>query len=200
VIQTAEQASTVLQPERLKLLELLSEPDSASGLASKLGVPRQRVNYHVQLLEKQGFLELAEERRKGNCTERLLRRTAKTYLISPAVLGRLGENREQARDRFSAAYLISVAARAIRDLAVLGWRSQRAKKRLATLTLETEVRFASTSDRTAFAEELANTLARLSAKYHNQRADGGRVFRFFICAYPAITKQEDDDFQFVRME
>ena len=116
------------------------------------------------------------------------------------MLGRLGEAREQACDSFSAAYLISVAARAIRDLAVLGWRSQRARKRLATFTLETEIRFASAADRTAFAEELSNTLARLTAKYHNERADGGRVFRFFTCGYPAITKQENDDFQFVRME
>jgi hypothetical protein len=130
----------------------------------------------------------------------VLRRTAKTYLISPAVLGRLGETIDQACDRFSAAHLISVAARAIRDLAVLGWRAQRAKKRLATFTLDTEIRFASAADRTAFAEELASTLARLTAKYHNQRADGGRVFRFFTGGYPAITKQENDDFQFVRME
>ena len=63
VIQTAEQASAVLQLERLKLLELLSELDSASGLARKLSAPRQKVNYHVQVLEKEGFLELAEERR-----------------------------------------------------------------------------------------------------------------------------------------
>lgn len=91
------------------------------------------------------------------------------------MLGRLSETREQVSDRFSAAYLISVAARAIRDLAILGWRSQRARKRLATLTLETEVRFASAADRTAFAEELANTVARLTAKYHNQGAEGGRV-------------------------
>ncbi len=73
VIQTAEQASAVLQPERMKLLELLSEPDSASGLARKLGAPRQRVNYHVQLLEKEGFLELA-----GGAAERQLHRTGAT--------------------------------------------------------------------------------------------------------------------------
>ena len=200
VIHGASRAATVLQPERLQLLEMLSEPDSASGLARKLGVARQKLNYHLQVLEKQGLIELVEERRKGNCMERVLRRTAKTYLISPTVLGQLGDTPEAARDRFSAAYLVSVAARAIRDLAVLSWRSQHAKKRLATVTLETEVRFSSAEARNAFAEELATSIARLTAKYHDENAEGGRRFRFFAGGYPAIARNEEDKFESVTLE
>jgi DNA-binding transcriptional ArsR family regulator len=163
-------------------------------------LPRQRVNYHLRELERHGLVELVEERRKGNCLERLVRATARYYLISPEALGRLGSDPAAMQDRFSAAYLVGVAARAIRELAVLRLRADRARKRLATLTVEAQVRFASAEDRHAFAEELATAVARLAAKYHNEKAEGGRSYRFFLGAYPAITTDGEDTGQSVRME
>jgi len=200
VIQDPVQASTVLEPERLRLLEMLAEPDSASGVARKLGIQRQKINYHLQQLQRDGFVELVEERRKGNCMERVMRATARSYVISPAALGQLGLTREEAGDRYSAAYLITAAARVIREAAVLRARADRAQKKLATFTLETEVRFASAADRAAFAEELANTVARLTAKYHSESSPSGRNFRFVVGVYPAITKTETDDLTAVRMD
>jgi DNA-binding transcriptional ArsR family regulator len=200
VIQDPLHASTVLEPERLRLLEMLAEPDSASGVARKLGMQRQKVNYHLQQLQRDGFVELVEERRKGNCMERVMRATARSYVISPVALGQLGLTREEAGDRYSAAYLITAAARVIRETAVLRARADRAQKKLATFTLETEVRFASAADRAAFAEELANTVARLAAKYHSETSPSGRNFRFVIGGYPAITKTETDDLTAVRMD
>ena len=191
VVRDPDSAAALLQPGRLRLLEHLAEPDSASGLARRLRLPRQKVNYHLRELEKHGFLELIEERRKGNCIERIVRATAHTYLISPEALGKLGATAEQRRDRFSAAWLVSTAARAIRDLAVLGVRAAQANKRFATLTLETEVRFRTASDRADFAQDLAATLVQLTARYHCDPSTGGRLFRFFIGGYPAITKQEE---------
>lgn len=193
VVESARAAATVLQPDRLRLLELLGEPESASGLARQLDLPRQKVNYHLQQLERDGFLELVEERRKGNCTERVLRATARSYVISPAALGKLGETPEAAVDRFSSSYLITAAARIIRELAALCTRATQAGKRLATITLETEIRFASAQDRNAFAEELATDLARLTAKYHSPSASGGRPFRFVIGGYPAVQKPIDKE-------
>src|SRR5262249_50636411 len=128
---------------------------------------------------------LVEERRKGNCMERVVRAAAKSYLVGPHVTGRLAETAETARDRFSVSYLIATAARIIRELANLAARARHSGKRLATLTLETENRFASAASRTAFAEELANTFASLAAKYHNEAAEGGRRFRVVAAAYPA---------------
>lgn len=66
-------------------------------------------------------------------------------------------------------------------------RARAAGRRLSTLTLEAEVRFRSAEDRNAFAEELAADLARLAVKYHDQTADGGRAFRFFVGCYPAAS-------------
>lgn len=191
LIQNPGRAAALLHPLRLRLLEQLHEPDSASGLARRLRLPRQKVNYHLRELEKEKLVELVEERRKGNCTERVVRATARYYVINPAALGGLAADPEQLQDRFSSAYLVAVAARAIGDLATLRQRAAKAGKSLATFTLQTDVRFASAANRHAFTEELSNAVARLVAKYHDEKAAGGRRFKFILGAYPAITKKEE---------
>ena len=70
VISDHSVAEASLDPIRARLLAQLREPASASGLAERFGLPRQKVNYHLRLLEQHGLVELVEERRKGNCTER----------------------------------------------------------------------------------------------------------------------------------
>src|SRR5690349_683586 len=174
----------------MRILEELGEPDSAAGVARRLELPRQQVSYHMRELEQARLVELVEERRKGNCIERVVRAAARTYVISPEALGKLGATPEQQRDRFSIGYLVSLAARAIRDLAVICGRADKAGKRVSTLAMELEIRFASAETRNAFAEDLANTLARLAAKYHDESAPGGRRFRLFAGVYPAITREE----------
>jgi DNA-binding transcriptional ArsR family regulator len=77
-------AAALLGPERLRLVEALREqPDSTSGLARRLGESRQRLNYHLRALEEAGVLRLAEERRRGNFTERVLRVAARGYVVDP---------------------------------------------------------------------------------------------------------------------
>jgi DNA-binding transcriptional ArsR family regulator len=192
IVRSREAAAALLHPERQRILEWLQEPNSASGLARRLGITRQRLNYHLKELEGQGLLELVQERKKGNCTERILRAKATTYLLSPEVLGRLGEAELPTTDRFSTAYLIRTAGRAIRDLALL--REQAGEKPLATLTLETEIRFQDAASRSAFATELANAFLEIAARYHRPDASGGRSFRVFAGAYPApIDERTADD-------
>ncbi len=200
VIQSAAAAEALLRPERLRMLELLAEPDSATGLAKRLKLPRQTVNYHLHELEKGGFVELVEVRPRRNCLERVVRATAKSYVISPQALGALGADIGAVRDRFSAAYLVSAAARTIRDVAILRRRATKAGKKLATLTLETEVRFRNAAARHEFAEELVNVIARLAMKYHDEKAEGGRSFRFVVGGHPIITKPEPADEAPVRLE
>ena len=190
VIATVERAAVLLDPLRLRLLGELREPDSAAGLARRLRLPRQKVNYHVRELEKQRLVELVGRRRRGNCMARILRATAQAYVIGPAVLGALGADPATVRDRFSAAYLVAVAARVAQDVGELGARADKAGRRLSTLTVETEVRFASAEARAGFAEELARAVARLTDKYHDEKAPGGRAFRFVVAGYPATTPKE----------
>jgi len=191
IIRRPDTALKVLQPARRAILERLSQPESASSLARQLGLPRQKVNYHLRELEKDGLVALVEERRRGNCTERLVKATARSYLISPEVLGGLGSRPEEIRDHFSSAYLVATAGKAVQDVAELQERADAEGQGLATLTLTSEVCFRSAADRNAFAEELATALAELSAKYHDEDAPGGRRFRFFVGGHPAVVETGD---------
>lgn len=192
-VEGPTEAAALLHPLRRRILEDLREPDSATGLSRRLGIPRQKLNYHLRELEKAALLELVEERRRGNCVERILRATARTYVIDPETLGRLAADPDEVHDRFSSTYLMALATRAIRELGRLRKRAARAGKRLATLSLQTEVRFATAGDRKAFFEELANEVARLAAKYHDEAAEGGRRFKFFLGGYPAMTKTTEGE-------
>jgi hypothetical protein len=79
-----------------------------------------------------------------------------------------------------------VAGRALNDLAALGRAAAARGKRVPTLTLETDVRFATLADQRRFAHELTTALATLAAKYHRADAPQGRTFRVFACGYPAV--------------
>ena len=185
LIQDSRPATALLHPIRRRILEALREAESASGLARRLELPRQNLNYHLRTLEKQGLIELAEERRRGNCVERLMRCTARAFVITPEPIGSLGDDPAALNDRLSSSYLVAVAARAIRDIGALRGLAAKAGKKLATFTLEGEIRFASAASRAAFLEELSEQVRQLTAKYHEGHAPGGRRFRFMLAAHPA---------------
>ena len=187
VIEDPGQAASVLNPIRLRLLNELVEPDSAAGLARRLKLPRQAVTYHVRQLEADGLVSLIEERRRRNCVERVVQATARTYVISPGALGALAVDPEQIGDRVSSTYLIAVAARMIRDVTALRRRADGADKRLATLTIQTEVRFATPAEQHAFTYELADTLEQLVMKYHREDAPEGPEFSFTLAGHPTVS-------------
>jgi DNA-binding transcriptional ArsR family regulator len=185
-------AAVLLRPLRARILELLAEPQSAATVARRLSMARQKVGYHLKELEKQGLVELVEERRSGNCVERIVRATSRAYLVSAEALGSLAQGALEATDRFSAAYVVAIASRAITELASMRRAADEAGKRLATLTVETEIRFAGAAERAAFAEELAREIARLTAKYHDESAPRGRPHRIVSFAYPKPAAQPAD--------
>lgn len=181
------EARMALHPLRRELLARLAEPASAAQAARDLGLARQKVNYHLRLLEEAGLVELVETRTVGNCTERVLRSRARAFVVAPGALGDLAPDPDTIRDRFSAAYLTAVAARAVQEVSELGSAAEAADKKLATLCLETEVRFASPAAQHAFAQDLANAVREIAARHHDDHAPQGRRFRFFVGGYPART-------------
>jgi len=195
VIEDPSAAEVSLDPVRARLLAELVEPGSATMLAAKVGLPRQKVNYHLRTLEQHGLVELVEERRKGNVNERLMQATAASYVISPTALAAVQPDPARSPDRLSARWLLAVSARLVRDVGTLITGSTRAKKRLATFALDGEVRFATAADRAAFAEELAGFMTQLVAKYHDEQAEGGRPHRVVVALHPsvnAIASKEDE--------
>ena len=97
-------------------------------------------------------------------------------------------NREA--NRLSAGYLIALAARVVREVGDLVRRASEAGKRLATLAVDTEVRFRSPTERAAFTHELAEAIAKLVSKYHDESAPGGRAHRLVVVAHPLPKKSE----------
>lgn len=187
VIEDPAAAEVSLDPVRARLLAELAEPGSATMLAAKVGLPRQKVNYHLRTLEQHGLVELVEERRKGNVNERLMQATAASYVISPAALAAVQPDPARSPDRLSARWLLAVSARLVRDVGTLITGATKAKKRLATFALDGEIRFATASDRAAFAEELATCVTQLVAKYHDEQAEGGRPHRVIVALHPSVT-------------
>jgi DNA-binding transcriptional ArsR family regulator len=184
VIDDPSAATVALEPVRSRLLAELAEPASAATLAVRLGIARQKVNYHLRTLEAHGLVRVAEERRWGGLTERLLEATAAAYVVSPGALGPVAADPDREADRLSASYLIALAARVIREVGTLLRRAREAGKRLATLSIDTEVRFRSAADRAAFSAELTQAVTDLVARYHDATAPGGRSHRLVVVAHP----------------
>lgn len=185
VISAPAAAAVALDPIKFRLLAELSQPASAASLSGRLGLTRQKVNYHLRALEDHKLVVAAEERRWGGLTERLMVATASSYVVSPAALGLIGADPARNNDQLSASYLIALAARIVREVGEL-WRSARQQdKRLATLSIDTVIRFRSPADRAAFTADLCDTVASLAARYHDETASGGRPHRLVVASYPA---------------
>lgn len=184
VIEDPAAASVALEPLRNRLLSELAAPASAATLAARVGLARQKVNYHLNALEAHGLVRVAEERRWGGLTERLLVATAACYVVSPSALGPIASGPGREVDRLSASYLIALGARIVREVGDLVRRATDTGKRLATLALDTEIRFRSAADRAAFSHELTEAIAKLVSKYHDASAAGGRVHRLVVVAHP----------------
>ena len=185
-------AEVSLDPVRARLLAELAEPASATMLAARVGLSRQKVNYHLRALERHGLVELLEERRKGNCTERVLAATAASYVISPSALAAVQPDPDRAPDRVSAAWLLAVASRLVRDVGDLITGAAQARRPVATFAIDGQVRFASAADRAAFAEELAGAVAALVSRYHDPAAPGGREHRVVVAVHPSVTTESKE--------
>jgi predicted ArsR family transcriptional regulator len=184
VIREPGAAAVALDPIRARLLAELREPASAATLAARVGLTRQKVNYHLHQLEAHGLVEVAGTRRWGGLTERLMVATAAGYEVSPDALGDAASDPGRTPDRLSAAYVIALAARVVREVGGMSRRATRTNKRLPVFGLDTAVRFPSPADRAAFAEELTAAITGLVARYHDVEAPDGRWQRLVVAAYP----------------
>jgi DNA-binding transcriptional ArsR family regulator len=185
VIESPAAAALILEPIKSRILAELGEPASAATVAQRVGLPRQKVGYHLRALEAQHLVEPSDERRWGGITERLMVASARSYVVSPAALGSIAADPERNADRMSASYLIALAARIVKEVGALWRAAHNSEKRLATLSIDTVIRFKSPTDRAAFTNELSNAITALVARYHDDKAPRGRPHRVVIASYPA---------------
>lgn len=191
VLVDPERVRAALSPLRRQVLRELREPGSASSLSTRLGVSRQKLNYHVRVLEDLGLLRLVELRQRRGCHERLLQTSAKTLVLAPEVLGDVVPQPDELQDRSSSAYLVSTAARLLGDVAALREGAREAGKRLATVTQETEIHFRSPADMRAFTDRLGAAIARLVAEYHRPDDASARPHRLVLGIHPRRDLQRE---------
>jgi predicted ArsR family transcriptional regulator len=181
VIVEPAAAAAAVDPLRARLLAALAEPGSASTLAGRVGLTRQKVNYHLRALEAHGLVREVAQRPKRGLTERMVEASAASYVVSPAALGEAASSPERVSDRLSARYLLALGGRLVREVGDLARRADAHDRRLATLAIDTEIAFASAGERAAFADELGAAVRDLVARYH---APDGRPHRLIVGAHP----------------
>lgn len=185
LMEEGHQVRSALSPMRARLLELLREPASATDLGQALGLPRQRVNYHLRVLESAGLVRLVEARARRGFTERVLQAVAHEFVVDPQLMGSGSKVRSQ--DRFAAEHLMDVAAQAVRDVSRLQSGAEQSGKRLLTFTIEADVSFADPADVHAFTNELAEAVAAVSARHSSPT---GRRYRVVVGGYPRRRDRE----------
>jgi DNA-binding transcriptional ArsR family regulator len=184
VIDNPAAAVVALDSVRSRLLSELRQPASAAALAQRIELPRQKVNYHLRTLEAHGLVRPSGERMWGGLTERLLVATAAAYVVSPNALGPAAISPQTPIDRLSADYVVALGARVVREVSDLVRRARAACKKLALLSIDTEIRFRSAQERAEFTHELTQAVNRLVAKYHDASAPEGRRHRLVLIAHP----------------
>ncbi len=188
-INSADQARSLLDPLRRSILEVLQEPGSSSSVADHLGLPRQRLNYHVRALEEEGLLRHVEDRRKGNCIERVVQATAPQYVIDPDLFGLTAPEAERLSHTDSPSAvddLMESSSRTLHQVGRLIAQDPGGTSRLPTLSLEAQISFRSTRDEAEFANAMRNVLDQMTRRYHDPGAPEGRAFRVTIGGHLAI--------------
>lgn len=185
LLDDLDTALLALAPIRRRILTALIEPASAAGLAEQLGMPRQKIGYHLRALEGAGLVQPAGERRKRGFTERLFV-AARDYVLDPALMQAPPDpDAVEAQDRHAADHLISTASAIVRDVARMRQDAAAEGSRLLTLTVEADVVFATPADFDAFTEEVSAAVAGLASKY---AAPSGRRYRLTAAAHPAVPR------------
>ena len=175
-------ACILLHPLRPRILAQAREPVSAAELARRLGQPRQRVNYHVRQLAREGLLEAVGQQRRRNMVEQQYQASARAYVMAAGVLGEAAPSAAGAQDEAAAEQLLALCGRAQHDLAQLIDAANDAGVRVRTVSMHGDVGFQSAAQRAAFMRELTGAINGVVARYHDVGSSGS--FRFLLGCYP----------------
>lgn len=192
-ISSVRRAGALLHPLRLRLLAETRQPVSAAELARRLGLPRQRVNYHVRALEKAGFLKPAGRHRKRNMIEQRYVMTARAFVLSPSLLGPVGADWRDIPNSGSAEYLLALVEQVRTDVERASREAE--GERVSTLSLKAQFRFEGPAQRAEFANAVREAVVGVIARHSspNRTEDGrpgrGRPHRLVLACYPVAAAE-----------
>jgi DNA-binding transcriptional ArsR family regulator len=187
-------ATALLHPLRLRILQALDQPDSASGVARRLMLPAQKVNYHVRKLAGARFIKCISEISLRKNAERRYRKTAQAYVLSPELLGENGFPESGAMAAFTPSQLIGVLAFAQSELGRAIRSAEGCDERFHALAIHTPIRLEHDELRAQFTEELRQAVAEIVARYSVIESDGCELggaphsSRLILCCYPIPVK------------
>jgi DNA-binding transcriptional ArsR family regulator len=187
LVAERERAQFLLHPLRLRIMEAAREPASAAGLARRLDLKPQKVNYHVRRLSDLGFLRVVEERRAGNVLETVYVASARSYVLASGVLGPLAPVLSD--DGVTAGRLLALHARAEAELGAVMAGAGSGGSTLGALALDEEFRFETAQQRAVFTRAVRDLFSAVVRKYTSPAApvEGpatGRRYRMILGCYP----------------
>ena len=175
VLDHFAQVEALLKPQAIDVLRQLAEPHSCTEVADRLGQTPQRVYYHLKRLLDAQLVDQVAERKVRGIHEGIYLAGAKSYWVSPRLVGRIG-NLRRAQDAFSLGFLLDLVEEVQSDIAALN----RAAPELPSIGVAGEIRV--TPDRRqAFFDELQRTLKDLFTRYGGSEGD---AFKLAAACYP----------------
>lgn len=183
LIEDVERARLALDPVKRELLVALREPGSAASLAKRLGLPRQKLGYHLRALEAAGLVRLVEERQRRGFAERVLVAEASGFVLDPTMLAGT-DALVSAQDRYAAQHLVQAAGTVVREVTRMRGAAEAAGQRLLTFTIEADVGFERPQDFEDFSAALAQSIAEIAARY--MPGKDRRGYHLMVGAHPAV--------------
>lgn len=179
-LEQIEQAEALLKPQRIEVLRRLAEPRTCTEVAAQLSQTPQRVYYHVKRLVEAGLVEQVSERKVRGISEGIYQATARSYWLSPRLVGRIGLRKTQ--DELSLGYLLDLMEEVQADIAAL----DRNRPELPSIGVSGEIRVPP-ERRQEFMNDLRDALQDLFTRYGGAEGD---AFKLAVACYP---KGETDD-------
>ncbi|MDQ8755079.1 winged helix-turn-helix domain-containing protein [Sphingosinicella sp. LHD-64] len=183
MVEDAGTARLALSPLRQRLLARLRTPASASALGDEFGMPRQKIGYHLRLLEKAGLIAEAGTRQRRGFTQKLYEARGDALIVDPMILAPTDPVATEKQDRFAAEHLVRTAAGLVREVSRMRDAAMGEGSRLLTFTVEADVAFARPSDVERFTSRLAEAVAAIAADFAPEGE--GRAYRVTIAGHPA---------------
>ncbi|MER5622059.1 helix-turn-helix domain-containing protein [Streptosporangium sp. NPDC002544] len=173
-LEQIDQAEALLKPQRIEVLRRLAEPRSCTEVAALLDQTPQRVYYHVKRLVEAGLVTQVSERRVRGIHEGVYQASARSYWLSPRLVGRIGLRRTQ--DELGLGYLLDLMEEVQADIGAL----DRTAPELPSLGVSGEIRVPP-ERRQEFLNDLQSTLQDLFTRYGGAEGD---AFKLAVACYP----------------
>jgi hypothetical protein len=142
---------------------------------------------HVKILEEAGLVDKVDERRVRGIMEGLYQARARSYWLSPRIVGRIG-GPARTRDQMSLGFLLTLAEEIQLDVARL---AERPGEEVPSLGLSAHIELRDPSARAAFLSEVRETFKGLARKYGQGAGARSPSFKISLVCYPKSGKARE---------